>query len=140
MGNLDFTNQAGFSWYCVLLVISGLLMVAMSAMPGQVTRRRIINALIGLAMFGYGLYLIFAFSGGTYEIFIYVFILPIFAIINAARAANTARQRKTAIDAQQRMAAQEYVQQQYAAQQAAADQVPVEPAAPAAEEPAAAAQ
>ena len=80
MGNLDFTNNAGFSAYCVALLVAGAVMIAVSALS-LVWRAKasavVIGMLIGLASLGYGLYLIFAFKGGTYFISYYVFAAPI---------------------------------------------------------------
>lgn len=71
MGNLDFTNNAGFSAYCVALLVAGVVMIAVSALS-SVWRAKasavVIGVLIGVASLGYGLYLIFAFKGGTYFI------------------------------------------------------------------------
>jgi hypothetical protein len=44
---------------------------------GQVTARRIWNAVLGTAFLIYGLYLLLFFQGGHYVLFYYVFILPV---------------------------------------------------------------
>jgi hypothetical protein len=85
--NLDFTHNAGFSWYVVLLLISGAVMLAMAAMPrtGQRVGARILNLVVSLGFLGYGIYLAFFFQGGTYFVFFKVFIVPVLLLVNFVR-------------------------------------------------------
>jgi hypothetical protein len=89
MGNLDFTNNAGFSAYCVALLVAGLVMITVSALS-YAWRAKVsavmIGMLIGLAALGYGLYLIFAFKGGTYFISYYVFAAPVLWTVRLVQA------------------------------------------------------
>jgi hypothetical protein len=89
VGNLDFTNNAGFSAYCVALLVAGVITIAVSALS-SVWRAKasavVIGILIGLASLGYGLYLIFAFKGGTYFISYYVFVAPVLWTVRLMRA------------------------------------------------------
>jgi hypothetical protein len=95
--NLDFSNSPGFSWYVVLLAFSGIVMAVLAVIKGnQSTGMRIFNGLVGLAFFGYAVYLAFIFQGGTYFILFKAFILPVLLVVNffkslgARRAAGTA--------------------------------------------------
>jgi hypothetical protein len=96
MGNLDFTNQAGFSWYCILLLISGVLLLGLSGLPGLARGGRVLNLLFGLGFVGYAIYLIFMFHGGTYLIFAKAFIVPVLLIINSIRGLRSANLRRRA--------------------------------------------
>jgi hypothetical protein len=96
--NIDFGYDAAFSWYVVLLGISGVVMLAMAAVKadGQSDGARAISALAGLAFLGYGIYLAFIFEGGTYWMFFQAFFLPGLLIVNFVRgltAKRSARQR-----------------------------------------------
>lgn len=89
MGNLDFTNNAGFSAYCVALLVAGVVMIAISALSSAWRAKAsavAVGMLIGLASLGYGLYLIFAFKGGTYFVSYYVFVAPVFWTVRLLRA------------------------------------------------------
>lgn len=110
MGNLDFTNQVGFSWYCVLLVVSGALMTALSVLPGQSRGGRIANLVFGIGFCCYGFYLIFLFSGGTYFIFFKAFILPVILIANTFKSIAAKRNAKAAGQQNNQMP---YAQQNY---------------------------
>ena len=67
-----------FNIYVLFLIISGAAMLGMSGVRrGQVTARRIWNAVLGTAFLLYGLYLLLFFQGGHYVLFYYVFILPV---------------------------------------------------------------
>lgn len=96
MGNLDFTNQPGFSWYCVLLLVSGIAMLGMIGIPMQSKGSRIANIVFGIGFTCYAVYLIFLFHGGTYFIFFKAFILPIVLIVGTIKSAADARRRKNA--------------------------------------------
>ncbi|MEZ0065451.1 putative membrane protein SirB2 [Streptacidiphilus sp. MAP12-20] len=142
--NIDFSNSPGFSSYVVLLLISGIAMLVISAINagGQSVGWRIFNVLVGLAFVGYGFYLGFIFTGGTYWIIFKVFILPVVLIANFFKSMNSRRQT----DAARLTAPQAYMPQQpmpqpdapYAAQPVAQpyDQFPPVPQAPAPQAPA----
>jgi hypothetical protein len=67
-----------FNVYILFLILSGAAMLGMSGVrKGQVTTRRIWNAVFGAAFLIYGLYLLLFFQSGHYVIFYYVFILPV---------------------------------------------------------------
>ena len=92
--NIDFSASPGFSAYVVLLLISGVAMLVIAALNsgGQSAGWRIFNAVVGVAFLGYGVYLAFVFTGGTYLIVFKAFILPIVLIVNffrSLRARNT---------------------------------------------------
>jgi hypothetical protein len=89
VGNLDFTHQAGFSWYCLFLMFSGIALLVIAVLRNQAPQRRIVQALFGIGYFGYGFYLTFIFNGGHYVMFLYAFILPVLLIMGAFR--GTAR-------------------------------------------------
>ncbi|MGW2254910.1 hypothetical protein ACWCXH_32715 [Kitasatospora sp. NPDC001660] len=88
MNNLDFTNQPLFSWYVILLAISGIAMVIMGAINvgGMKAGWRAINIIVGVGFTGYAYYLGFVFEGGEYRIFFQAFILPIVLIANSVKA------------------------------------------------------
>ncbi|WP_457032833.1 hypothetical protein [Kitasatospora sp. P5_F3] len=77
--NIDFGLDPVFSWYIILLAVSGVLMVAMALLPvGRLTNgMRSLNGVLGVGFAGYAYYLCFVFEGGSYAIFFYAFILPV---------------------------------------------------------------
>ena len=85
--NIDFSNSPGFSAYVVLLLVSGIAMLIIAALnsSGQTAGWRIFNAIVGVGFFGYGIYLGFVFTGGSYLILFKVFILPVALIVNFFR-------------------------------------------------------
>jgi hypothetical protein len=85
--NLDFGLDPLFSWYVVLLCLSGIAMLAISAVKrsGQSTGVRAFNALVGIGFLGYGVYLGFIFTGESYLIFFQAFILPAILLLNFVR-------------------------------------------------------
>lgn len=85
--NLDFSADPLFSWYVVLLIISGIAMVGIGAVNfgGLSTGWRVFNVLAGVGFVGYGVYLGFVFEGGEYIIFLKAFILPVLMIVNFVR-------------------------------------------------------
>ncbi|MFC4911414.1 hypothetical protein [Actinomadura gamaensis] len=90
--NLDFSAEPTFSWYVVMLAVSGIgTLLATVFVRGTRPRDRVLGGIIALAMVGYAFYLTFIFSGGTYHIFFYVFILPILFIVQAMKAAVAGR-------------------------------------------------
>ncbi|MFF1796719.1 hypothetical protein ACFVXQ_21305 [Kitasatospora sp. NPDC058263] len=87
--NLDFTVDPLFSWYVVLLAISGIAMVVLGAVNvggGLSGGWRVINVIAGIAFAGYAYYLAFVFEGGEYRMFFQAFILPVLLIANAVKA------------------------------------------------------
>jgi hypothetical protein len=92
MGNLNFSLHAGFSWYCLLLMFSGIAMLVLAAVRNQTRSRQVIRAIFGLGFFLYGFYLTFIFSGGHYVIFFQVLILPVLLIVDWYKT-QTARRR-----------------------------------------------
>ncbi|MEU0092686.1 hypothetical protein [Kribbella sp. NPDC006257] len=85
--NIDFGYDATFSWYVVLLCVSGAAMVAMALvrLGEQSDGARMVSGLAGAAFLGYGVYLAFIFQGGTYWMFFQAFILPALLVINFVR-------------------------------------------------------
>ncbi|WP_416873577.1 hypothetical protein [Kitasatospora sp. SC0581] len=87
MNNLDFSAEPLFSWYVVLLALSGAIMVALGVAAGGLkVGLRILNLVLGLAFLGYAYYLAFVFEGGTYTIFFKAFILPVGMIVASVKA------------------------------------------------------
>jgi hypothetical protein len=103
--NLDFSSNPLFSWYVVLLIFSGLVMLVMGVLnTGGLTKGwRVLNALFGVGFFGYGIYLGFVFQGGSYIIFFKAFILPVLMIVNFFRSMSARQKVKTAQAAQAAM-------------------------------------
>jgi hypothetical protein len=95
--NLDFSLEPLFSWYVVLLCLSGIAMIVMGAVKagGQSTGWRIFNVLAGVGFFGYGIYLGFIFQGGSYLIFFKAFILPAVMIFGFFRSLLARREAKS---------------------------------------------
>ena len=91
MGNLDFANHAGLSWYCVLLLAGGATMIAISLLRGQSQGGRIASLGLGIVFLGYGFYLTFSFQGGTYYISYWALILPVLLIVRTVRSVNESR-------------------------------------------------
>lgn len=84
MGNLDFGGHPLFSWYVVLLILSGIAMLGLSRFSAR-PLNVILNLVFGLGFIGYGVYLGWLWSGGTYVIFFKAFLLPVFLLISTAR-------------------------------------------------------
>ncbi|MFB6893924.1 hypothetical protein ACFCX4_31940 [Kitasatospora sp. NPDC056327] len=86
--NLDFDVDPLFSWYVVLLAVSGIALLVIGAvnLGGLKVGWRILNVLVGLGFTGYAYYLAFVFEGGTYTLFFKAFILPAALIVNAVKA------------------------------------------------------
>lgn len=101
--NLDFSAEPLFSWYVVLLFISGAAMLILGVVnAGGLSKGwRAFNVIAGLGFMGYGIYLGFIFQGGTYIVFFKAFILPIMVIVNFFRSLS----RRKATPAPQPMAA-----------------------------------
>lgn len=145
MGNLDFSNQPGFSWYCVLLLVSGIAMLVMVGVPVASKGARIANLIFGVGFLGYALYLIFAFHGVQYVVFFKAFLLPVVLIVGALKsgaagraAKNTAPYQPPMVDYGQQNQApgfvpqqhQGYAQQPYQQQPQAYSQQPQQPYPP----------
>ncbi|TDO57503.1 hypothetical protein EV651_111232 [Kribbella sp. VKM Ac-2571] len=86
--NLDFGLEPLFSWYVVLLCLSGVVMVALAASKtgDRSAGSRALSAVAGLGFLGYGIYLGFIFDGGSYMMFFQAFILPVLLVVNFVRA------------------------------------------------------
>jgi hypothetical protein len=89
--NLDFGLEPLFSWYVVLLCLSGVVMVALAAIKpgGQSAGSRALSAVAGIGFLGYGIYLGFIFEGGSYMMFFQAFILPALLVVNFVRSLFT---------------------------------------------------
>jgi hypothetical protein len=74
-----------FELYPPLLMLSGVLLLVMAALPWQTGGRRAISALFGVGFLGYGFYLTFLFTGGTYIVFYYAFVVPVLMIIQTVK-------------------------------------------------------
>ena len=85
MGNLSFAHHAGFSWYCILLMFSGIAMLVMAVLRNQTRQRQVIRVIFGVGYFCYGFYLAFIFAGGHYVLFFQAFILPVLLIVDTIR-------------------------------------------------------
>lgn len=96
VGNLDFTDHAGFSWYCILLLVSGAALVVLGPARGLNKATRVLNLVFGLGFLGYGIYLTFFFGGGSYVIFFKAFIAPVVLIVNSIREMRAAGLRRAA--------------------------------------------
>ncbi|MGV9563573.1 hypothetical protein [Streptomyces sp. NPDC003480] len=85
--NLDFSAEPLFSWYVVLLFISGAAMLILGAINSSGLSKgwRAFNVIAGVGFMGYGIYLGFIFQGGTYIVFFKAFILPVMVIVNFFR-------------------------------------------------------
>lgn len=76
-----------FSWYVVLLCLSGVVMVALGAINKgeRSVGSRVLGVIAGLGFLGYGIYLGFIFDGGSYMMFFQAFILPVLLVVNFVR-------------------------------------------------------
>ncbi|MFC7863925.1 hypothetical protein [Streptomyces murinus] len=101
--NLDFGAEPLFSWYVVLLFISGAAMLILGVINASGLSKgwRAFNVIAGLGFMGYGIYLGFIFQGGTYIVFFKAFILPVMVIVNFFRSLS----RRKATPAPQPVAA-----------------------------------
>ncbi|RAY11333.1 hypothetical protein DPM19_30380 [Actinomadura craniellae] len=91
--NIDFGADSTFSWYVVLLMLSGVVMLALAAIGGgQSAVERLLNAAFGVGFLGYGVYLGFIFEGGEYMMFFYAFILPVLMLVKFVQSAFGKRQ------------------------------------------------
>jgi hypothetical protein len=125
--NIDFSNQPGFSAYVVLLLVSGVALIILAAVPlnGATVGARVISGLVGAAMFGYGAYLGFIFTGGEYHVLFQVFLLPLLLIVNFFRSLGARRRARNAPQyAPARVPQQGQYPAQYPAAQYPAPQAP----------------
>jgi len=97
--NIDFGLDPVFSWYVVLLCVSGVAMLAIAAAKGveQSAGARALSALAGVGFFGYGIYLAFIFQGESYWMFFQAFILPALLVVNFVRGALTRRSEQARV-------------------------------------------
>ncbi|PYC64746.1 hypothetical protein C7C46_32880 [Streptomyces tateyamensis] len=96
--NIDFNAEPLFSIYVVMLLISGIAMVAVALVnfAQTTTGWRVINAIAGVAFASYAIYLGWFFTGGEYRMFIYAFILPVILIARAVSAGKAAKAQQRA--------------------------------------------
>jgi len=92
--NLDFSHP-GFTAYVLLLLGSGIAMIVLASPAFRRTSMvlRVLNTLVGLAYLGYGVYLAFFFSGGTYVMFFQAFVLPVLLVIRTVQANRIAKRQ-----------------------------------------------
>jgi hypothetical protein len=94
-----------FELYPPLLMFSGILLLVMAALPWQSGGARVVSALFGVGFLGYGFYLEFIFTGGTYIVFYYAFIVPVLMIVQTVKGYQAYQRGKAA--AQQPIAQQQ---------------------------------
>ncbi|MBS2962579.1 hypothetical protein KGA66_05940 [Actinocrinis puniceicyclus] len=116
MGNLDFTSNAGFSWYCVLLVIDGLTMIVLGRLRGQSRSGLTLNLVLGIVFLCYGLYLTFGFRGGHYFVSYWALILPVVLITRTIRSSNGEKVRRREAAKRARYAELQEAQEAHAAE------------------------
>ena len=88
MGNIDFSNHAGFSTYVCLLIFSGIVMLGLGSAVHTTKGMRALNLLFGVGFVVYGFYLAFLFDGGSYIIFFKAFILPVVMLFKTIQSAT----------------------------------------------------
>lgn len=115
MGNLDFAGNAGFSWYRVLLLISGLTMIVVGPLREQPRSRMTLNLVLGIVFFCYGAYLTFGFRGGHYFVSYWVLILPVVLVTRTIRSSNGEKVRRREGAKQARYAELQDAQEAHAA-------------------------
>lgn len=97
MGNIDFSNDSMFSWYCVMLAVTGLFtLVLASVTPRLSVWLRALVAVLGIASLSYAYYLVYVFHGGTYVVSFKIFFLPVFLVGGVLRALAMRRDAKLA--------------------------------------------
>jgi hypothetical protein len=88
-----------FYGYVLCLIFSGIAMLVMGFVKSSSAKRlQVVNFILGTVYLIYGLYLLLAFKGGTYHVFVYGFVLPILLVVQffRDRAAAKSRQMATA--------------------------------------------
>jgi len=96
LGNIDFSGNSMFSWYCVMLAVSGLIALSASFTPRLAIRLRSLSAVAGVGVFGYAYYLVYVFHGGMYVVDFKIFFLPVFLAGGVIRALAMRRDAKLA--------------------------------------------
>jgi len=91
--NIDFAHNAAFSTYVLLLIATGIVMVAIGGpiVRKQTRLQRSLNIAFGIGFLAYGFYLAFLFKGGTYFIFFKAFLLPVLLIARTIRGARAVK-------------------------------------------------
>ena len=76
--NIDVSAEPLFFAYTVLLVLTGVgtMVFAVTGMRDEAVITRAVGGVVGLAMFGYGVYLAFVYTGIDYQILWQVFFAP----------------------------------------------------------------
>lgn len=103
MGNLDFGAHALFSWYVVLLVISGIAMIGLAGLAVR-PLSKVLNLLFGFGFVVYGVYLGWVWQGTTYLVFFKAFLLPVvlvFSTVRSGLAKRTARRASVVVQVPQ---------------------------------------
>jgi drug/metabolite transporter (DMT)-like permease len=93
----DIIEPTELTIYVGALAVSGVLLLLLAGIGfGTSGATRAINAIIGLACLGYGVYLqFFTKEGDTVWVSFYVFILPILLLINAFRGRKSKSEAST---------------------------------------------
>lgn len=115
MGNLDFTNHAGFSLCCILLMVGGLTMVVLGPSRANSRSGATLDVVLGIVFFCYGLYLTFGFRGGRYYFPYSALIIPVVLITRAIRSSNGEKVRRREEARQARYAELQDAQEAHAA-------------------------
>ena len=76
--------------YTVFSVISGVLLVLMSFTPGLKPGSRVLYVVGGIALAGYGIWVANQ-ATGTYYFSVYIFIVPVIAVISFVKTLGTAK-------------------------------------------------
>ncbi|MFE5287514.1 hypothetical protein ACFRAQ_21320 [Nocardia sp. NPDC056611] len=79
--NLDFGVHPLFSWYVVLLLVSGTVLWILVIPPRLDWWWRLANAACGSLCAGYGVYLAFFYHSGTYLVILQLFLLPAMLVV-----------------------------------------------------------
>ncbi len=86
-----------FDVYVLFLILSGIAMLVMAFVRTDYAKRRqVLNFILGAGFTVYGLYLLLAFNGGHYVLFLYVFVLPVLMIVQFFRDRARAKSRAMA--------------------------------------------
>ena len=86
-----------FYVYVLFLILSGIAMLVMAFVRADYAKRRqVLNFILGAGFLIYGLYLLFAFNGGTYFMFYYAFVAPILLIVQFFRDRSAFKGRQMA--------------------------------------------
>jgi hypothetical protein len=89
--------NTGFQVDVLLLGVGGLVLVLGGLIGfGAEHGARIVSVALGLIMAGYGYYLNFVFTGTTYQMRVYFYILPALVLGNLIRSALEQRRLKAA--------------------------------------------